>query len=369
MADRQTPPFRADHVGSLLRPAELVAARDKARTGNLPLAELVRVEDEAIKGAVELQRSVGLRGITDGEYRRGYWHLDFMVGFNGVEISEETYGMAFSAGNKVATTWVNGKVSRPENGVMIDHYTYLKSLASGDAKFSIPSATMFHFRSGRAGVSKEAYPDYEDFWADIIAAYRAEIKALAEAGLTYLQIDDVNYCYLCDEGQQMRISDRGEEPAAILDKYIKINNAITADRPPGLHVTTHMCRGNFQSAWMAEGGYDLVAEKMLNEVDVDGFFMEYDSARAGGFEPLRFLPEGKVVVMGLISSKLSELEDKDAIKHQIDEAAQFAPMEQLCLSPQCGFASTHHGNKVTEDVQRKKLELVVEIADEMWGTA
>ena len=369
MANRQTPPFRADHVGSLLRPADLVAARDKARTGELSLTELVKVEDEAIKGAVELQKSVGLKGITDGEYRRGYWHLDFMVGFDGIEISEETYGMAFSAGNAVATTHVSGKVAWPETGVMVDHYKYLNSLADGDAKFCIPSATMYHFRAGRGGVSEDAYPDYDGFWTDITAAYRAEIKALADAGLTYLQIDDVNYCYLCDKEQQDRVKARGEDPADILDKYIEVNNAITADRPAGLHVTTHMCRGNFQSAWMAEGGYDSVAEKMLNEVDVDGFFMEYDSDRAGGFEPLRFLPKGKLVVLGLISSKLPALEDKDTIKRRIDEAAQHAPLDQLCLSPQCGFASTHHGNKLTKDDQRRKLELVVEIADEVWGSA
>lgn len=367
MSIRQTPPFRADHVGSLLRPAPLAAARDKARTGDLPLSDLVKIEDESIKYAVGLQESLGLKGITDGEHRRGYWHLDFMVGFDGIELSEETYGMAFSAGNAVATTNVTGKVSHPEAGVMLSHFEFLKSVTSETPKFCIPSATMYHFRAGRSGVSEEAYPDYEDFWTDIAAAYRAEIKGLADAGLTYLQIDDVNYCYLCDPEQQQRLRDRGEDPDQVLDKYIEVNNATLKDRPAGLHVTTHMCRGNFQSAWMASGGYEAVAEKMLNGVDVDGFFMEYDDERAGDFEPLRFLPKGKTVVLGLISTKVAELEDKDAVKRRIDEAAKFAPLEQLCLSPQCGFASTHHGNKVSEDDQKRKLALVVEIADEVWG--
>ena len=367
MSARQTPPFRAEHVGSLLRPADLAAARDKARTGDLPLSELVPIEDENVRAAVALQEDIGLGAVTDGEYRRGYWHLDFMVGFDGVELSDETYGMAFSAGNTVATTKVTGNVSRPETGVMTSHFEFLNSVANSPAKFCIPSATMYHFRSGREGVSEDVYPDYDEFWNDITAAYRDEIKGLADIGLTYLQIDDVNYCYFCDPKQTERLIARGDDPDQLLDKYIEVNNQTLRDRPEGLHVTTHMCRGNFQSAWMAEGGYESVAEKMLNGVEVDGFFMEYDSDRAGDFEPLRFLPEGKVVVLGLISTKVPELEDKDDVKRRIDEAAKFAPLEQLCLSPQCGFASTHHGNKVTEDDQRRKLELVVEVADEVWG--
>jgi len=366
---RTQPPFRADHVGSLLRPANLAETRDKWREGKVSDDELKAVEDAAVQDAVALQEGAGLKAITDGEFRRDYWHLDFMAGLDGVEYTGETYGHAFKGGLTVGTCSVTGKVGYPKDGVMREHFTSLKSMVHETAKFCIPSPTMFHFRPGRAGISEEAYPDLADFWTDIAAAYRGAIKDYASLGCTYLQIDDVNFCYFCDDNHREMLSERGDDPESLFDDYIAAFNATVAGKPAGMTITTHMCRGNFQSSWMAEGGYETVAEKMFGKVDVDGFFMEFDTDRAGDFEPLRFVPKGKFVVLGLVSSKVAALESADALKSRIEEASKFVPLEQLCLSPQCGFASTHHGNKLTIDDEKRKLERVVEVADAVWGNA
>ncbi len=366
MAQRTRPPFRADHVGSLLRPQNLADARQKWREGDLSSDQLRETEDTAIRGVVALQESVGLKAVTDGEFRRDYWHLDFIGGFAGVELSDETYGHAFSGGGTVATFKVTGKIGA-HSGAMRDHFSFLKSVTKETAKFCIPGPGMTHLRSGRAGISEKAYPDLDEYWSDLTAAYRKEVQQLAEMGCTYLQIDDVSFAYLCDEKFRSQVSERGDDPDELLSIYARSLTDAVAERPDGMTVTTHMCRGNFQSTWMTEGGYDPVAERLFDNLDVDGYFMEYDSERAGGFEPLRYLPAKKIVVLGLITSKTPELESKDDIKRRIDEAANFVPVEQICLSPQCGFSSTHHGNKLTVDQQRKKLELVVETADEVWG--
>jgi len=367
MALRDKPPFRADHVGSLLRPAALAETREKHRKGEVPDEELRRVEDAAVLDAIGLQERVGLKGITDGEMRRDYWHLDFMCGFDGVELSQETYGMKFNAGISVATTYVGGKVSYPEGGNMLDHFKYLNSEVHETAKFCFPTAGMYHFRPGRDGVSEEAYPDLEEFWEDIGRAYNDAVMDFIANGATYLQIDDVNFCYLCDQEQRERVTARGDDPDGLLDTYIRVNNASIAGRPDNVTVTTHMCRGNFQSSWMAQGGYEPVAEKMFNETDVDGFFMEFDSDRAGDFEPLRFVPKDKMVVLGLVTSKFPELEPKDELKARVEEASRYVDIDQLCISPQCGFASTHHGNKLSEAEQEAKLALCVEVANDIWG--
>ena len=366
MAERQTPPYRADHVGSLLRPKDLTDARQKWRDGELTGNVLRELEDAHIKDIVAFQEEIGLKAITDGEFRRDYWHLDFITGFEGIELNDELYGHAFSGGSTVATFSVTGKIGA-HSGSMRDHFSYLKSITAETPKFCIPGPGMTHLRSGRAGVNEDAYPDLDDYWPDIIAAYQNEIQHLADLGCTYLQIDDVSFAYLCDESFRAQITERGDDPDDLITTYARALTEAVSKRPDGMTVTTHMCRGNFQSTWMTEGGYDAVAEGLFRDLDVDGYFMEYDSDRAGGFEPLKFVPEGKIVVLGLITSKTPELEPKDEVKRRIDEAAAFVPMDQLCLSPQCGFSSTHHGNNLSVDQQRKKLELVVEIADEVWG--
>ncbi len=367
MAARTKPPFRADHVGSLLRPDNLHDAREKWKKGELSGEKLKEIEDAAIRDAVALQESVGLKSITDGEFRRDYWHLDFMCGFDGVKFNEETYGHKFHGGISVATTFVEGKVSNPAGGIMVDHFEFLKSVTKETPKFSFPAPGMFHFRPGRDGISSDAYPDLGEFWSDLGKAYNDALKDFVAAGCTYLQMDDVTLCYFCDDEQRERLKARGDDPDQLLDVYIKANNAAFAGLPDNVATATHMCRGNFQSEWMAQGGYEPVADKMFNEFDVDAFFMEFDSDRAGDFEPLRFVPKGKFVVLGLVTSKFPELEPKDELRKRIDEATEFVPLDQLCLSPQCGFSSTHHGNKLTMDEQRKKLELVVEVAEEVWG--
>ena len=373
MTASQKPPFRADQVGSLLRPPELHEARAKAATGEISRTELRAVEDRAIVDAVNLQESVGLQGITDGEFRRAFWHVDFLTGFDGIAATQSNYAVSFKgeAGETAETRSmlvVNGKVKRTRP-IMGADFAYLRKTTRRTPKVCIPAPTFLHMRGGRKVVSAQAYPDMEQFWADIVAAYRAEIADLAKAGLTYLQIDDVSFAYLCDQNLRAQVKRDGEDPDRLAVKYAAIISDLIAERPPGLGVTLHTCRGNFQSLWMAEGGYDAVAEALLCGAKVDGFFLEYDSARAGGFEPLRFLPKGKKVVLGLVSTKLPRLESKDELKRRVDAAAKFVPLENLCLSPQCGFASTHHGNRVSVEIERRKLALVVETAAEIWGSA
>jgi methionine synthase II (cobalamin-independent) len=365
------PPFRADQVGSLLRPQNLKEAREKKEQGKITADELRAIEDRAIRDVVRLQEEAGLQAITDGEFRRAFWHIDFLTGFDGIEMTHSDYAVSFKGeGGATAHTSsmlaVNGKVRR-SRPIMVDHFAFLKTATTRTPKFCIPSPTYMHMRGGRKVVDPKVYPDVAAFWSDIIECYRAEIRDLAAAGCTYLQLDDVSFALLCDDAIQEQVKRDGENPIALANLYADVVNAITAGRDRSLAVTMHTCRGNAMSMWMAEGGYDPVAEIMLGKIDIDGFFLEYDSARAGGFEPLRFVPKTKKVVLGLVSTKTPEIETKDALKRRIDAAAKFVPLENLCLSPQCGFASSHHGNRVTEDIERRKLALVVEVAREVWG--
>ncbi|MBS0535865.1 MAG: 5-methyltetrahydropteroyltriglutamate--homocysteine S-methyltransferase [Proteobacteria bacterium] len=367
----QRPPFRADHVGSLLRPHYLKEAREQAERGDITREQLRAIEDRAIREVVTLQEEVGLQSITDGEFRRAFWHVDFLSGFDGIEWTHGNYAVSFKGeGGVTAQTSsmlvVNAKVKR-SRPIMVDHFAFLKSATSRTPKFCIPSPTYMHMRGGRKVVDKTAYPDMAEFWADVVSAYRAEIADLRAAGCTYLQLDDVSFATMCDPSIQKQIGADGEDPASLAVLYTDIINAITKGRDPSHAVTMHTCRGNAMSMWMAEGGYDPVAETLFNRADVDGFFLEYDTERAGGFEPLRFVPKGKKIVLGLVSTKTPELETKDNLKRRIDEAAKYVRLEDLCVSPQCGFASSHHGNKVTEEIERRKLALVVEVANEVWG--
>jgi len=371
MADSLRPPFRADHVGSLLRPPELHAARAQAGRGEISGARLREVEDGCIREVVALQEAAGLRGITDGEFRRAFWHVDFLTGFQGIVPTSSDYAVTFKGeGGETANTHsmlvVRDKVRRTRP-VMVDHFAFLRSVTGRTAKFCIPSPTYLHMRGGRKVVAESVYPDMEEFWADVVRAYREEIRDLAAAGCTYLQLDDVSVSYLCDADIRAQITRDGEDPSHLPALYSRVINAIVADRPQGMTVTMHTCRGNFQSMWMASGGYEAVAETIFGATALDGFFLEYDTERAGGFEALRFVPKGKKVVLGLVSSKKPELESKQALRKRIDEAARHLPLDQLCISPQCGFASTHHGNRITPDIQRRKLELVVDVAREVWG--
>ena len=360
------PPFRADHVGSLLRPPELKAAR----AAKLPSEQLKEVEDRAIRRAVALQESAGLESITDGEFRRAFWHVDFLTGFEGIVATQGQYALKFHGeGGAESETKsmmvVNGKVRRTRP-VMVEHFSFLRKTTKKTAKLCIPAPTYLHMRGGRRVVNESVYPDVEEFWSDITQAYRAEIADLTAAGMEYLQIDDVSFACLCDEGIRAQVKRDGEDPARLPAKYASVISGLLKNKPPRLAVTMHTCRGNHASMWMAEGGYDAVAEAVF-QTEVDGFFLEYDTARAGGFEPLRFVPKGKKVVLGLVSTKTPVLEKKDALKRRIEEAAKFIPLENLCLSPQCGFASSEVGNKLTEDDQKRKLALAVEVAHEVWG--
>ncbi|MGH8723770.1 MAG: 5-methyltetrahydropteroyltriglutamate--homocysteine S-methyltransferase [Burkholderiales bacterium] len=365
-----SPPFRADHVGSLLRPAELKEARERFKNRQLSREQLKEVEDRAIRKAVDMQEAAGLRSITDGEFRRAFWHVDFLTGFEGIVATQGQYALKFHGeGGAESETRsmmvVNGKVKRTRP-VMVDHFRFLKSNTRRTAKLCIPAPTYLHMRGGRRVVNASAYPDVEEFWSDITRAYREEIEDLVAAGCTYLQIDDVSFACLCDEGIRAQVRRDGEDPAKLPAKYASIISSLLKDKPDHMGVTMHTCRGNHASMWMAEGGYDAVAEAVF-QTEVDGFFLEYDTARAGGFEPLRFVPKGRKVVLGLISTKKPQLEDSNALKRKIDQAAKYVPLENLCLSPQCGFASSEVGNKLTEDQQKRKLELAVQVAREIWG--
>lgn len=365
---RTKPPFRADQVGSLLRPSALAEARAKGKAGELSPAEVRAAEDAAIREAVALQEAIGLQAVTDGEFRRDYWHLDFLSAFDGCELWEARRSQSFSNAEQPPIVKVRDKVRR-SRPIFVDHFAFLKSVTSRTPKITIPGPAMIHLRPGDEAVEPGVYRDMDSFWADLVQAYRAEIADLAAAGCTYLQIDDVSFAYLCDEGMRQMFRDRGDDPDETLKLYVRLVNEVVRDRPEGMTVTVHMCRGNFKSAWVAQGGYEPVAEAVLGGMEVDGFFMEYDTERAGGFEPLRHLADGRTVVLGLVSTKVPELEPGDELKRRIEEATKYVPLERLCLSPQCGFSSTHHGNAVTVDDQRAKLELVVRTATEVWGSA
>jgi 5-methyltetrahydropteroyltriglutamate--homocysteine methyltransferase len=369
----KVPPFRADHVGSLLRPAKLLAARADHAEGRLSDEALRSAEDEAIRDVVAMQAETGLRSATDGEFRRSSWHMDFIYRLGGIGRSDESIKVHFRNADgdldfTTAALHVDGPVRLTET-IFADDFTFLRSVA-GDAvtpKLTIPSPSMVHYRGGPAALDPAVYPDEEQFWADLSAAYAQQVAAVAELGCRYLQLDDTSLAYLNDPAQRAELAARGDDAEHQHLRYIRQINTALAGRPDGLRVTTHMCRGNFRSSWAAEGGYDFVAEALFSELAVDGFFLEYDDERSGTFAPLRFVPPGKQVVLGLITTKRGALEDKDTIKRRIDEAAKYVPLEQLCLSPQCGFSSTVDGNVLTHEEQVAKLALIVEIAAEVWG--
>lgn len=357
------PPFPADHVGSLLRPAALRDARLACQRGELSREALTAVEDDAVRDVVRKQEAIGLHSITDGEFRRDWWHIDFLEQLDGVEARRDPTTASFHGADEVVPVLtVTGKV-RHVRPIFVEAFRFLRSVTTRTAKLTIPSPAMLHLRGGRPAIDRDTYPDLDAFWADVAAAYRAEIAALAEAGCTYLQLDDVSFAYLCDAKIREGYTARGDDPDAAPHTYIRVINEALRDRPANMAVTIHTCRGNFKSTWMASGGYEPVAEALLSELDVDGYFLEYDTERAGGFEPLRFLAKGKKVVLGLVTSKSPELESADTLRRRIDEAARYVPRENLCLSPQCGFSSTHHGNALTEEDQWAKLARVVEVAE------
>ena len=370
MSARTKPPFRADHVGSFLRPAALLDARERSRKGEISRAQLREVEDASIRDIVRFQEDLGLEGITDGEFRRTYFHIDFLEQLAGIETKGGIAVSFHSASGNVDFAPPVMHITAPVRHVkpiQVDDFKFLRSVTKRTPKVTIPSPTMLHFRGGREAISREAYPDLEQFFADVATAYRAEIRALAEAGCTYLQLDDTNLAYLCDAKMREGARQRGDDPDALPRRYARLINAAIAERPPGMTFCVHLCRGNFKSAWVAEGGYEPVAEVLFNELEVDGYFLEYDDARSGDFSPLRFVPPGKTVVLGLVTTKLGELESKDDLKRKIDQAAKVLPLDQLCLSPQCGFSSTVHGNEIAREAQAAKLRLVIETAEEVWG--
>jgi 5-methyltetrahydropteroyltriglutamate--homocysteine methyltransferase len=370
---RTKPPFRADHVGSLLRPPALLKARDDFAAGAIDAAELRGIEDEAISAVVRKQEETGLQSATDGEFRRASWHMDFIYSLDGISTEAGHLSVKFHRADgdiefTPAALHVDGKlgVSRTIFG---DHFRFLRDTVTTNLpKLTIPSPSMVHYRAGRAAIDPEVYPELDLFWSDLTDAYAEEVRRLGELGCTYLQFDDTSLAYMNDPHQREYVASIGGDPERQHVEYIHHINESLARRPEGMSVTTHMCRGNFRSAWAAEGSYDFVAEALLNELEVDGFFMEWDDERSGGFEPLRFLPRGeKQVVLGLVTTKRGDLESKDDLKRRIDAAAKHAPIDQLCLSPQCGFSSTLEGNVLTEEEQWAKLRLIVEVAQEVWG--
>ncbi len=372
MSGRSRPPFRADHVGSLLRPPAVHGARADLAAGRITAAELRRIEDEAITAVVRMQEDVGLHTATDGEFRRGSWHMDFISQLGGISSGPEEMAVHFHnpAGPldfTAAALRVHGKVAL-DHPIFAADFAFLQSLATtAMAKLTIPSPSMVHYRGGPAAIDATVYPDIEEFWSDLSAAYAEQIAALGRLGCTYLQLDDTSLAYLNDPEQRQELAARGDDAEHQHLRYIRQINAALAARPETMTVTTHMCRGNYRSSWVAEGGYDFVAEALFNDLNVDGFFLEYDDARSGGFEPLRFVPPGKQVVLGLVTTKRGELEPADLLRRRIDEASKYIAIDQLCLSPQCGFASTVEGNALTYDEQVAKLRRIVEVANQVWA--
>jgi len=369
---RSTPPFRADHVGSLLRPALLLAARQEFADGKIDAGQLRAAEDAAIAQAVAMQADVGLQSATDGEFRRASWHMDFIYQLGGISKAPGNLAVKFrNASGSIeftpAALHVGARIGL-DRTIFGDDFSYLRSVVTdATPKLTIPSPNMVHYRGGPASIDHDVYPDMELFWSDLSAAYADELQRLAALGCQYLQFDDTSLAYLNDPAQRAEIAERGEDAEHLHLRYIRQVNDAIAGRPAGMAVTTHMCRGNFRSSWAAEGGYDFVAEALFSELGVDGFFLEYDDERSGGFEPLRFVPKGKMVVLGLVTTKRGELESPDTLKRRIDEAAKFVPLDQLCLSPQCGFSSTVEGNVLTQEEQKAKLRLVVQTAHDVWG--
>ncbi len=364
------PPFRADHVGSFLRPKALLDARLQHQNGDISAEALRAVEDDAIRGIVKFQEDLGLKGITDGEFRRTFFHTDFLTQLDGV-VTEGGIQVKFHSKDgdldfAPPVMKVKSKV-RHTKPIQLADFEFLKSVTKETPKVSIPSPTMLHFRGGRTTVDETTYPDMEDFYADVTKAYAEEIRSLADAGCTYLQLDDTNLAYLCDPKLREATRARGDDPDELPRMYARWINACIAGRPETMTVCVHLCRGNFRSAWAAEGGYEPVAEALFQELAVDGYFLEYDDDRSGDFRPLRFVPKGKTVVLGLVTTKLDDLESKEDLKRRINEAAEHCPLEQLALSPQCGFSSTYHGNEIAVRAQADKLTRIIEIAREVWG--
>ena len=375
MSVRSAPPFRADHVGSFLRPKFLLDAREQHAKGDITAEQLRLVEDKAITEIVKFQEDVGLQSITDGEFRRTYFHIDFLEQLGGVKTDIPVTIIRPDGSEELAppVMRVVGKVEHVKDIQRAD-FEYLKSQVSAldrkelTPKVTIPSPTMLHFRGGRAGISKAHYPQLDPaFYDDVANAYGDELRSLAAAGATYVQMDDTNLAYLCDDKMREAARQRGDDPHELPHRYAMFINKVVAQKPPGMTLAMHLCRGNFKSTHAAAGNYEPVAEALLAEMNLDAYFMEYDDERSGDFRPLRFLPKNKIVVLGLVTTKFGTMESKDALKRRIDEAAKFAPMDQLCLSPQCGFSSTVHGNNIAVQAQRDKLRLVVEVAQEVWG--
>ena len=365
---RTKPPFRADQVGSLLRTPALKEARAKRQRGEIADAALHAVEDREIERLIAKQEEIGLQAVTDGEFRRSWWHFDFLKGLDGVEGYTTSEGIQFQGvQTRAEGVKVTGKLGFSDHP-MLAHFRFLKDHARAVPKMTIPSPSVLHFRGGRSGISRDAYPDLDAFFDDLGRAYQKAVRAFADAGCRYLQLDDTVWGYLCSTEQREQARRRGDDPTRLPEIYARVINSAIAGRPADMTVTTHVCRGNFRSTWISEGGYEPVAETFLGGVNVDGYFLEYDTDRAGGFEPLRFLPRGgKQVVLGLVTSKSGALETRDAIRRRLDEATKYVALDQLALSPQCGFASTEEGNVLTEDEQWAKLRRIVEVAEEVWG--
>jgi len=375
MAEKRAP-FRANHVGSLLRPPELRQGREKREKGEISAAQLREVEDRCIRDAVKMQEDVGMQGITDGEFRRTLWHADFLSQIEGIKVVEgllpdsaKHFQNPDSDVHRSPTQFVvTGKLGHPR-GIEVENFKFLASVTKNTGKQCIPSPSLVHFRTGRGGVDKAAYPDMGEFFADLARVFRGEIAQLAQAGCTYLEIDDVNFAYLCDPKMREGARKIGEDPDKLPALYAELINECIKDRPANMSVCTHLCRGNFRSSWVAEEGYDPVADAFFNALKVDGYFLEFDTPRAGNFAPLRYLPKDKKLILGLVTTKSGKLENPDDLKRRIDEASKLVPLDQLGISPQCGFSSTVLGNKLTIDDQIAKLKLVVQVAKDVWGSA
>ena len=368
---KTSPPFRADHVGSLLRPAALKEAREARKQGRLSAAQLQEAEDAAIREVVRLQEDIGLQGVTDGEFRRSSWHMDFLFQVGGVTAAQDSVKVKFhnERGDiefNPSAVKITGRLSLRET-IFGAPFSFLKSVTRHTPKLTIPAPSMLHYRGGSSIIDPSVYPHMEDFWSDLKSVYADEVEGLGKLGCTYLQLDDTSLAYLNDPAQRDYVTRLGGDGKSQHLTYIDLINGALAKKPAGMSVCTHLCRGNFRSSWVATGGYDYVAEALFNELRVDGFFLEYDDERSGGFEPLRFVPKGKYVVLGLVTSKRPALESKDHLKRRIEAASRFVPLEQICLSPQCGFSSTHEGNALTLDDEIAKLRLIVETAREIWG--
>jgi 5-methyltetrahydropteroyltriglutamate--homocysteine methyltransferase len=374
MPSRDTPPFRADHVGSLLRPPDLTKARADFKAGRIDSDELRAVEDDAILNVMALQRDAGLQTVTDGEFRRTSWHMDFIYALGGIEqVDGESIHVQFRSDDgeydyAPPAMRVGGTVTLPET-IFANAFSFVRdnARAGQTPKLTIPSPSMVHYRGGNSSLDSSVYPNPDTFWDDLTAAYAAQLRGVYELGCRYLQLDDTSLAYINDPAQRAHIQEIGGDPDHLHEQYIANLNRALADKPDDLVVTTHLCRGNNQSMWAAEGGYDFVAEALFGDLAVNGYFLEFDDERSGGFEPLRFVPAGKHVVLGLVTTKRPELEDRDLLKRRIEEASQYVDIDQLCLSPQCGFSSTEEGNKLSIDEEQAKLELIVEVAEEVWG--